>query len=51
MKDELLESKISVRVDDDTKAYIQKVADLESVTVSEFVRRLLSLDYRRRMRN
>jgi antitoxin component of RelBE/YafQ-DinJ toxin-antitoxin module len=51
LKNDLLESKISFRVDDDTKAYIQNVADSENVTVSQFIRKLLFLNYQRRMRN
>lgn len=51
MKDELLEAKISFRITDDVKAYVQNVADLESVTVSKFIRKLLFLDFQRRMKN
>ena len=50
MKDDLLESKISFRITDDVKAYVQSIAKLECVTVSQFIRKLLFLDFQRRMR-
>ena len=40
MKDDLLESKITFRITDDVKAYIQNVANLESGKLVERINRV-----------